>query len=181
MATRNIGIVIEGATGRLGTTQHLRSPMAIRGEGGLALGGGDRLVPEPLLLGRDPPKLAALAAANGGLRWTTDRDLSLADPDIAIYFDAAATGGRPARAGAALAAGKYVYLEKPIAATLEDALDLARRAHRARLKNGVVQDKLFLPGPTKLRKLYEADFFGRVLSIRLDFGWWVFDGTPYPA
>src|SRR5882672_10496596 len=107
MATRTIGIVIEGVTGRLGTTQHLRSLMAIRSEGGLALGSGDRLVPEPVLLGRDPAKLAALAAAHGGLRWSTDRDTALADPDIAIYFDAAATGGRPA-----LAAGKYVYLEK---------------------------------------------------------------------
>src|SRR5437667_7406830 len=105
MATRSIGIVIEGATGRLGTTQHLRSLLAIRGEGGLALGDGERLVPEPVLLGRDPAKLAALAAANGGLRWTTDRDLSLADPDIAIYFDASATGGRPERAGAAIDAG----------------------------------------------------------------------------
>jgi hypothetical protein len=96
----------------LGTTQHLRALMAIRGEGGLVLGHGDRLVPEPVLLGRDPAKLAALAAAYGGLKWTTDRDLSLADPDIAIYFDASATGGRPERAGAAIAAGKHVYLEK---------------------------------------------------------------------
>src|ERR1700732_1825927 len=98
-----------------------------------------------------------------------------------FYFDATATGGRPARVRAALDAGKHVYVEKPLAETLADALDLARRAERAGLKSGVVQDKLFLPGLTKLRKLYEADFFGRVLSIRLDFGWWVFDGTPYPA
>jgi predicted dehydrogenase len=181
VASRPIGIIIEGATGRLGTTQHLRSLLAIRSGGGLALADGDHLVPEPVLLGRNPAKLAALAATHGGLKWSTDRDAALADPDIAIYFDAAATGGRPARAGAALSAGKHVYLEKPIAETLEDALDLARRAHRARLKNGVVQDKLFLPGVTKLRKLYEAEFFGHILSIRLDFGWWVFDGGLYPA
>jgi predicted dehydrogenase len=181
MGSRPIGIIIDGATGRLGTTQHLRSLLAIRSGGGLALADGDRLVPEPVLLGRNPAKLAALAAAHGGLKWSTDRDAALADPDISIYFDATATGGRPARAGAAIAAGKHVYLEKPIAETLEDALDLARRAHRARLKNGVVQDKLFLPGLTKLRKLYEAEFFGRILSIRLDFGWWVFDGGLYPA
>jgi predicted dehydrogenase len=181
MVTRAIGIVIEGATGRLGTTQHLRSLMAIRGEGGLALGGGDRLVPEPVLLGRDPAKLAALAAANAGLKWSTDRDACLADQGVAIYFDATATGGRSARVRAALDAGKHVYVEKPLAETLTEALDLARRAERTGLKNGVVQDKLFLPGLTKLRKLYEADFFGRVLSIRLDFGWWVFDGMPYPA
>src|SRR5437870_11265843 len=97
MAKKVIGIVIEGATGRLGTTQHLRALMAISGEGGLPLANGDRLVPGPLLLGRNPPKLAALAAANGGLKWSTDRDACLADPDIPIYFDATATGGRPAR------------------------------------------------------------------------------------
>jgi predicted dehydrogenase len=181
MGERTIGIAIEGATGRLGTTQHLRSLMAIRSEGGLALTNGERLVPEPVLLGRSPAKLAALAAANGNLRWNIDRDACLGDPDIAIYFDGSATGGRPARAAAALDAGKHVYVEKPLAETLADALDLARCAERAGLKNGVVQDKLFLPGLTKLRKLYEADFFGRVLSVRLDFGWWVFDGTPYPA
>jgi predicted dehydrogenase len=181
MGNRMIGVVVEGATGRLGTTQHLRSLMAIRSEGGLPLANGDRLVPQPVLLGRNPARLSALAAANGGLRWSIDGDACLADPDIAIYFDASATGGRPARVGTALDAGKHVYVEKPLAETLGDAMDLARRAERAGLKNGVVQDKLFLPGLTKLRKLYEADFFGRVLSVRLDFGWWVFDGTPYPA
>ena len=181
MAARTIGIVIEGATGRLGSTQHLRSMMAIRSEGGLPLGNGDRLVPEPVLLGRDPAKLAALAAAQGGLKWSVDRDACLADRDIAIYFDASATGGRAQRAAEALAAGKDVYVEKPLAETLGEALDLARRAERAGLKNGVVQDKLFLPGLVKLRKLYEAQFFGRVLSVRLDFGWWVFDGELWPA
>jgi predicted dehydrogenase len=181
MATRKIGIVIEGATGRLGSTQHLRSLMAIRSEGGLVLANGDRLLPEPVLLGRDKANLAALAAANGGLKWSTDRDACLADREIAIYFDASATGGRAERARAALAAGRHVYLEKPIAEKLDAALDLAHRAERSGLKNGVVQDKLFLPGLTKLRKLYDTDFFGRILSIRLDFGWWVFDGMPYPA
>jgi predicted dehydrogenase len=181
MAKRTIGIIIEGATGRLGSTQHLRSLMAIRSEGGLVLANGEHLVPAPVLLGRNPVKLAALAAAHGGLGWSADRDTMLADRNIAIYFDASATGGRAARVDAALAAGKHVYLEKPIAENLVDALDLARRAERANLKNGVVQDKLFLPGLVKLRKLYETNFFGRVLSIRLDFGWWVFDGSPYPA
>jgi predicted dehydrogenase len=178
---RKIGIVIEGATGRLGTTQHLRSLMAIRDEGGLPLADGDRIVPEPVLLGRNPAKLAALAAANGGLKWGTDRDACLADPDVGIYFDATATGGRPGRIRAALDAGKHIYVEKPLAESLADALDLVRRAERAGLRNGVVQDKLFLPGLTKLRKLYETGFFGRILSVRLEFGWWVFDGTPYPA
>ena len=181
MATRTIGIVIDGATGRLGTTQHLRSLMAIRSEGGLELDNGDRLVPEPVLLGRNPAKLAGLAATHGGLKWSTDREASLSDPDVAIYFDASATGGRPERAAAAIDAGKHVFLEKPIAETLPEALSLARRAQHAGLRHGVVQDKLFLPGLRKLKKLYDTDFFGRVLSVRLEFGWWVFDGEVYPA
>src|SRR5438105_10052489 len=176
MPLRKIGIVVDGATGRLGSTQHLRALLELRREGGLPLSNGDRLMPEPLLLGRNPEKLAALAEKSGGLKWSTDRDACLADPAIDIYFDATATGGRPERARAAFAAGKHVYLEKPIAENLEDALSLARAAERAGKKGGVVQDKLFLPGLKKLRKLYEASFFGRVLSVRLDFGWWVFDG-----
>ena len=181
MTARAIGIVIEGATGRLGTTQHLRALMAIRAEGGLPLADGDRLVPEPVLLGRNPAKLAALAAAHGGLKWSTERHACLDDPGIAIYFDASATGGRSERAVAAIDAGKHVFLEKPIAETLPEALSLARRAQHAGLRHGVVQDKLFLPGLRKLKKLYDTDFFGRVLSVRLEFGWWVFDGELYPA
>src|ERR1700726_4070382 len=181
MPDRKIGIVIDGATGRLGTTQHLKALLAIRAEGGLPLANGDRLMPEPVLLGRNGDKLAALAETSGGLAWSADRDSCLTDPAIEIYFDATATGGRPERAGAALAAGKHVYLEKPIAENREDALSLARAAERAGKRGGVVQDKLFLPGLKKLRKLYEANFFGRVLSVRLDFGWWVFDGELYPS
>ncbi|HEX6440628.1 MAG TPA: Gfo/Idh/MocA family oxidoreductase, partial [Stellaceae bacterium] len=165
----------------LGTTQHLRALLDIRREGGLPLKNGDRLIPEPVLLGRNPEKLAALAENSGGLRWSSDRDACLADPAIDIYFDATMTGGRPERARAAFAAGKHVYLEKPIADNLEDAMSLARAAGHAGKKGGVVQDKLFLPGLKKLRKLYEANFFGRVLSVRLDFGWWVFDGALFPA
>jgi len=181
MSTRRIGVVVEGATGRLGTTQHLKALLAIRGEGGLALANGDRLLPEPVLLGRNAEKLAALALRSGGLAWSTDRDSCLANRESEIYFDATATGGRPERAGAALAAGKHVYLEKPIALSLDDALALARAADRAGKKGGVVQDKLFLPGLKKLAKLYQAEFFGRILSVRLDFGWWVFDGGLYSA
>jgi len=176
MALRTIGIVIDGATGRLGTTQHLKALLAIRGEGGLPLKNGDRLMPEPVLLGRNPGKLAALAAASGALQWSTDRDACLADKAIAIYFDANVTGGRPARLAAAIAAGKHVYTEKPLAETVEQALALARAAKQAGVKNGVVQDKLFLPGLKKLRKLYDSGYFGRVVSVGLDFGWWVFDG-----
>ncbi len=181
MPVTAIGIVIDGATGRLGTTQHLKALLAIRGEGGLPLKGGDRLVPEPVLLGRNPEKLAALAAASGGLNWSTDRDACLADKASAIYFDATATGGRPERLSAAIDAGKHVYTEKPLAETLEQALSLARRAKQAGVKNGIVQDKLFLPGLKKLKKLYDSDYFGRVLSVRLDFGWWVFDGDLIPS
>src|SRR3954454_17231184 len=125
MPERKIGIVIDGATGRLGTTQHLRGLLAIRGEGGLPLANGDRLMPEPVLLGRNADKLAALAEKSGGLKWSTDRDGCLADPATDIYFDATATGGRPDRARAAFAAGGHVYLEKPIAENLDDALSLA--------------------------------------------------------
>src|SRR3954464_4848415 len=181
MTTRTIGIIIDGATGRLGTTQHLRALLEMRREGGLKLANGDFLMPEPLLLGRDPEKLAALAEKSGCLRWSADRDAALADPAISLYFDASATGGRPERVLAAFASGKHVYVEKPVAENLEDALSLARAAERAGKKGGVVQDKLFLPGLKKLRTLYDAGFFGRVLSIRLDFGWWVFDGDLFSA
>jgi predicted dehydrogenase len=146
MPDRKFGIVIDGATGRLGTTQHLRALLDIRREDGLVLSNGDRLLPEPILLGRDSRKLAALAEKYGELRWSTDRDACLADPAVDIYFDATATGGRPERARAAFAARKHVYLEKPVAETLEDALSLARAAEQAGKKGGVVQDKLFLPG-----------------------------------
>jgi predicted dehydrogenase len=176
MATHNIGILIDGATGRLGKTQHLKALLAIKSEGGLPLANGDLLVPEPVLLGRDPERLGSLALQSGGLRWSTDRDTALGDAATGIYFDASATGGRPERARAAFAAGKHVYLEKPIAATLADALSLAHAAQQAGKKGGVVQDKLFLPGLKKLRKLYDAEFFGKILSVRLEFGWWVFDG-----
>src|SRR6185437_13717625 len=122
MTSQTIGVVIDGATGRLGTTQHLKALLAIRGEGGLPLADGGRLMPEPVLLGRNPEKLDRLAAASGGLRWSLDRDSCLADPAVAIYFDATATGGRPERLAAAIAAGKHIYTEKPVAETLDQAL-----------------------------------------------------------
>ena len=179
---RRIGIIMDGATGRLATNQHLvRSLLAIRNEGGLALADGTRLVPEPTLLGRNPAKLAALAIAHGGLRWSIDLDGCLSDPSHEIYFDASATAGRAARARRAIAAGKHLYLEKPIAGTLDDALDLVRGAEAAGLKNGVVQDKLFLPGLHKLRKVRASGLLGRILSVRLDFGWWIFDGDLHAA
>ena len=179
MATGTIRIVIEGATGRLGGHQHLRALLDIRREGGLVLRNGTRLVPEPLLLGRNPDKLSALAAAHG-LAWSTDRDACLADAASGIYFDVSASAGRSERASAAIAAGKHVYLEKPIAQSLEDALALVRQAQAAGVRHGVVQDKLFLPGLRKLRRVRDSGFLGAVLSAKLDFGWWIFDGELTP-
>jgi predicted dehydrogenase len=179
--TTPLGIIVEGATGRLATNQHLiRSLLAIRKEGGLRCAAGT-ILPEPVLLGRDPAKLAALAAAHGGLAWSTDRAACLADPANAIYFDASATGGRAARALEAIAAGKHVYLEKPVAGSLEDALAITRAAAAAGVKAGVVQDKIHLPGFRKLRKVIDTGLLGRLLSVRLDFGWWIFDGELHPA
>lgn len=180
MTTEKINIVFEGATGRLGGNQHLRALLDIRRRGGLTLRNGMRLLPEPLLLGRNPEKLSALAAAHG-LAWSTDRDTCLADATNSIYFDASATAGRIERARAAIAAGKHVYLEKPIAESMEDALALVRDAERSGLRHGVVQDKLFLPGLQKLRRVRDSGFLGKVLSARLDFGWWIFDGELTPA
>lgn len=176
MGERRIGIIINGATGRMGTTQHMAHLLAIAGEGGLPLRNGDRLVPELLLVGRDAGRLRALAAAHGNQRWTTSLDEALAGPD-SIFMDCAATGGRPERVRRAIAAGKHIHIEKPTAPTVEEAMALARAAEAAGVKHGVIQDKLFLPGFAKLLFLRNAGFFGRILSVRIDAGSWVFDGT----
>jgi predicted dehydrogenase len=176
MAARKLGIMINGATGRMGATQHLRGLMEIRAEGGLPLRNGDRLVPEPLLVGRDGGRLAALAAENDNVRWTTDLDTALAGPDE-VFMDCAATGGRPALVRQAIAAGKHIHVEKPTAPTVEEALELGRLAERAGVKHGVIQDKLFLPGFAKLLSLKQAGFFGRIIAVRIDAGSWIFDGT----
>lgn len=176
MTEHRIGVIINGATGRMGTTQHMANLLAIASEGGLKLRNGDRLIPELLLVGRDAARLKALAAAHGGQRWTTSLDEAFAGPD-AIFMDCAATGGRPARVRRAIAAGKHIHIEKPTAPTVEEAMSLARAAHAAGVKHGVIQDKLFLPGFAKLLFLKNAGFFGRVLSIRIDAGSWIFDGT----
>ena len=182
MATRTLRVAMDGVTGRLGTNQHLiRSVLAIHKEGGLQLRSGDRLVPEPVLLGRNPEKLAALGAAHGGLEWSADTAAILADKSIDIYFDAAATGGRVQRALRAIAAGKHVYLEKPIASSSHEAMEIVRAAQAAGVKTAAVQDKVYLPGFQKLRKVRDSGFFGRILSARLEAGWWVFDGELSPA
>ena len=182
MSVRRIGIIINGVTGRMGANQHLlRSIAAIRTDGGLALPDGAVLVPDPLLVGRDPRKLEELAARAAGVPWTTDLDAALANPAYEIYFDAQTTDRRADAVRRAIAAGKHVYCEKPSAATMGDALDLYRRAKAAGVKHGVVQDKLWLPGIRALKDLVARGFFGRVLSVRGEFGYWVFEGDTVPA
>lgn len=177
MSEKRIGIVMHGVTGRMGTNQHLvRSILAIRAQGGVALADGTRLVPDPLLVGRDAGKLQALAREHGIERWTTDLDRALESRDDAVFFDAASTQLRPKVLARAIAARKHVYCEKPVATTLADALALVRAARKARTKHGVVQDKLWLPGLVKLAKLRAEGFFGRILSVRGEFGYWVFEG-----
>ena len=181
MTERRLGIILHGATGRMGTTQHLRNLHAIRQEGGLPLANGDRLIPDVLLAGRDAGKLAALAKAHPGSRWSTDLDAALGDSANDIFFDCAITGYRAPFARKAIAAGKHVYLEKPIAPSLEEAMELVRLAGAAGVKHGVIQDKVHLPGLMKLRMLRDTGFFGRILSVQLEFGWWVFDGLFQPS
>ena len=176
MAERRMGVIINGATGRMGTTQHMANLLAIAAEGGLPLENGDRLIPELLLVGRDAGKLKALAAAHSNQRWTTSLDEAFAAPDR-VFMDCAATGDRPRRVKQAIAAGKHIFIEKPTAPTVDEAMALARLADRAGLKHGVIQDKLFLPGFAKLLSLSQSGFFGRILSVRVDAGSWIFDGT----
>ncbi|WP_337175438.1 Gfo/Idh/MocA family oxidoreductase [Paludisphaera sp.] len=182
MAEYRVGVVMNGVTGRMGMNQHLiRSIVAIRDQGGVALPDGDRLMPDPLLVGRDAEKVAALARRVGVSRWTTDLDSALADPNDAVFFDSATTQGRPGVLLKAIAAGKHVYCEKPVSVDLASALELVRAARAAGVKHGVVQDKLWLPGVRKLAMLRDAGFFGRVLSVRGEFGYWVFEGDLQPA
>jgi predicted dehydrogenase len=177
MTELRVGIIMNGVTGRMGTNQHLvRSINAIRAQGGVALADGRRVMPDPILVGRNAAKLEALARAHGVTRWSTDLAAALGDPDNAVYFDSASTGLRASLIRQAIDAGKHVYTEKPVATTVADALDLYRRAERAGVRHGVVQDKLWLPGLLKLRTLIDSGFFGRILSVRGEFGYWVFEG-----
>jgi predicted dehydrogenase len=177
-----IKVALNGVTGRMGYRQHLvRSILAIREQGGVALADGTRLMPEPILVGRNADRLEAIARRHGLDSWTTDLNAVLADPEIDVYFDSQVTNAREAALTQAIAAGKHIYTEKPTADGLPAALGLAQAAAAAGVINGVVQDKLFLPGIVKLRRLIETGFFGRILSIRLEFGYWVFDGEHVPA
>ena len=176
MAVKNIGIIVNGATGRIASTQHLANALLpLRTEGGLAIG-DDRIMPRLLLCSRDEKRLAALAQGNGIDRWTTDLDAALSDPGYSVFFDAAATGQRVPTLTKAIAAGKYIYSEKPVALSVSEGMSLLTAARARNLKHGAVEDKIFLPGLQKLAHLAGQKFFGRVTGFRLDFGWWVFDG-----
>lgn len=178
----NIGIIMNGVTGRMGTNQHLlRSIAAIIAQGGVKISDAERIMPDPILVGRNPAKLAKLAAQAGVKRWTTDLNEALADKQNVIYFDSQTTDRRVAAVKQAIAAGKHIYCEKPIATTTREALELYRLARKAGVKNGVVQDKLWLPGMLKLKMLHETGFFGRIFSVRGEFGYWVFEGDSVPA
>jgi predicted dehydrogenase len=182
MTERRIGIIMHGVTGRMGTNQHLvRSILAIRDQGGVELRDGTRVVPEPILVGRDPRKIEHLVDIYGLTRWTLDLEAALADTDAEIFFDAASTKLRAGLIERAITAGKHVYCEKPAAENLDDALRIYRAARDAGVRHGVVQDKLWLPGLQKLKMLIDAGFFGRILSVKGDFGYWVFEGHWQPA
>lgn len=179
---RKIGIIMNGVTGRMGTNQHLgRSIAAIRNQGGLRLRDQTVVMPDPTLVGRNEDKLKSLATQWGVERWSTDLDACLADKENIIYFDAQLTQLRAASVHAALRSKKHIYCEKPLAATLQECLDLAREAARTGIKNGVVQDKLFLPGILKLKQVIATGLLGKILSIRGEFGYWVFEGPTPPA
>jgi predicted dehydrogenase len=174
---KKIGIIMNGVTGRMGTRQHLeRSIVAIRNQGGLELPDGSRLIPDPILVGRNENKLQQLAEKYGIEKWSTELDPLLADPYYEIYFDSQTTDRRASAVRRAIEAGKHVYCEKPTGVNSFEALELARIATEKGVKNGVVQDKLFLPGFLKLKKLIDGGFFGKILSVRGEFGYWVFEG-----
>ena len=173
-----LGVIMNGVTGRMGTNQHLiRSICAIRTQGGVRLSDGRRVMPDPILVGRNAGKLEELAKGNGVTRWSTDLDAALANKDDTVYFDSASTGLRPKLIiMQAIAAGKHIYTEKPTAPTLAEALALYKAATAAGIEHGVVQDKLWLPGLLKMKLLVDSGFFGRILSVRGEFGYWVFEG-----
>ena len=177
MTEHRLGIIMYGVTGRMGTNQHLiRSILAIREQGGVALSNGDRVTVDPILVGRNADKLEQLAKAHNVARWTTDVDAALTNKDDQLFFDAASTQLRAGLLKKAIDAGKDIYCEKPTAETLDAAMDLARYAKQNSAKNGVVHDKLSLPGLMKLKALRDNGFFGEILSVRGEFGYWVFEG-----
>ncbi len=182
MSRKVVHVALNGVTGRMGYRQHLvRSLLSIREQGGVPLDDGTVIYPEPVLVGRNEQRLRAIAERHGLERWSTSLDEVLSDPAVEVYFDTQVTSAREPSLAKAIAAGKHVYTEKPVADSLDGALRLAASAREAGITHGVVQDKLFLPGVIKLRRLIKEGFFGRVLSIRLEFGYWVFEGDSIAA
>jgi predicted dehydrogenase len=180
--TKRLGIIMHGVTGRMGMNQHLiRSVLAIRRAGGVVLSDGSRVMPDPILIGRNAEKIEALARRHGVERWSTDLDAALANKDDEIFFDSGTTQMRPELLERAIKAGKHIYCEKPIATDLPAAMKACKLAKESGLKNGVVQDKLFLPGLLKIKMLRDSGFFGRMIAVRGEFGYWVFEGDWQPA
>jgi predicted dehydrogenase len=182
MREHRVGIIMNGVTGRMGTNQHLlRSIAAIIEQGGLQLGANEVIVPDPILVGRNEDKLKALCKRAGVKKWSTDLDAVLADDAYEIYFDSQTTGRRADGVRNAVKAGKSIYCEKPSAVNSKTALELYQLCQDAGIKNGVVQDKLWLPGMLKVKRLFENGFFGDLLSVRGEFGYWVIEGHTIPA
>jgi predicted dehydrogenase len=182
MKQYKVGIIMNGVTGRMGTNQHLlRSIAEIIKQGGVKLSGGETIMPDPVLVGRDRSKLEKLSALSGVKKLSTNLDETLADASNIIYFDSQTTGRRAEAVRQAVKAGKHIYCEKPIAVDTKTALELFKLCTDAKLKNGVVQDKLWLPGILKLKRLIQQGFFGEILSVRGEFGYWVFEGDNIPA
>ena len=182
MKTHKVGIIMNGVTGRMGTNQHLiRSIDAIIKQGGVHVAPDEVIMPDPILVGRNEAKLKALVESTSATKFTTDLDSVMQDPDYPVYFDAQTTLRRYAAVKQAAEAGKHVYCEKPTAIKTEDAVELFNICEKAGVKNGVVQDKLWLPGLLKLKRLMECDFFGEIASVRIEFGYWVYEGHSIPA
>jgi predicted dehydrogenase len=182
MTTHTVGIIMNGVTGRMGMNQHLmRSIVAIMKQGGVPAGADALIMPSPLLVGRNADKLQGVARQAGIARWTTDLDAALSDATMSVYFDAQSTPRRAASVSKAIAAKKHIYCEKPIGTSTAEAYALYQQARKKGVKHGVVQDKLWLPGLMKLADLKSRGFFGRILSVRGEFGYWVYEGDLVPA
>ncbi len=182
MKEHKVGIIMNGVTGRMGTNQHLmRSIVEIINQGGVKISPGEIIMPDPILVGRDENKLKKLCHLSGIKKMTTDLDEALADKSNIIYFDAQVTGKRVEAVTKAIKAGKNVYCEKPVATTTDEAMKLYELCKEYKVKNGVVQDKLWLPGILKIKRLIQQGFFGEILSVRGEFGYWVFEGDSISA